>query len=53
VVFCVDDEIDYHLYTTLMRQYFPRTIEEELSCGDDGGHYNEWGERILEERKIR
>jgi BRCT domain type II-containing protein len=51
----IDGAVDYSVYRQLMPLYFPRTDAEHaeavarlpLDCGD------EWGETMVEERKIR
>lgn len=55
VVFCVEEEVDREWYERAMRAYLPRDKEEEegsrREVGEEGA--NDWGEKVLEERKIR
>jgi O-acetyl-ADP-ribose deacetylase (regulator of RNase III) len=55
VMFCVNNQEDFEIYSTLMRAYFPRNqteLDEQaallpLNLGD------EWGELVIESRVVR
>jgi len=55
VIFCMDTDDDLSLYSKVLPLYFPRnTIEQERArdlLPEDTG--NEFGETVIEERKIR
>ncbi len=55
IVFCVDNEADLALYSSLMAVYFPRNAAELRAAAavlpEECG--NEWGETVIEERIIR
>jgi hypothetical protein len=56
VIFCFEEESDVARFQASLALVFPRTTEEvarsiEALQGVDMG--NEWGERVIEDRKIR
>lgn len=56
VIFCFEEEADVVRFHASLALVFPRTTEEvarsiEALQGVDMG--NEWGERVIEDRKIR
>jgi hypothetical protein len=55
IAFAVSNPSDEFIYLELLPLYFPRSAEEEIMAErllpEDTG--NEWGETVVEERKIR
>ena len=55
IAFAVSSPSDEFIYLELLPLYFPRSVEEEIMAEkllpDETG--NEWGETVMEERKIR